>query len=387
MGLSVLTEEENTIRDAIHQLVRDTIAKTSAEFDRTQTFPRVNMELLGKQGYLGMIVDPKWGGGGATYLAQTLVVEAIAAADPATAVIYEVHNSLHLEGIWRYGTDLQKARYLPSLCQGTAIGAFAITEPNAGSNAAALTSRAERHGDRYILNGRKMFITSAGEADRYLVFATLDPSLGERGITAFIVEKETQGLSFGPPEDKMGIRASRTSELILDNVEVPVEQRLGEEGKGYAMALYLLDGGRIGIAAQSIGIMTTALERSLTYARQREQFGETIGHYQGVQWRLADMATDLHAARMMAYEAARRREEGPSQRPLFAMAKLFASEKAVLHAADAIQIFGGYGYMREYGVERLLRDAKVTEIYEGTSEMMRLVIASRLLKNYDLDNI
>jgi alkylation response protein AidB-like acyl-CoA dehydrogenase len=201
------------------------------------------------------------------------------------------------------------------------------------------------------------------------------------------VEKETQGLSFGPPEDKMGIRASRTSELILDNVEVPVEQRLGEEGKGYAMALYLLDGGRIGIAAQSIGIMTTALERSLTYARQREQFGETIGHYQGVQWRLADMATDLHAARMMAYEAARRREEGPSQRPLFAMAKLFASEKAVLHAADAIQIFGGYGYMREYGVERLLRDAKVTEIYEGTSEMMRLVIASRLLKNYDLDNI
>ncbi len=387
MGLSLLTEDENAIRDAIHDLVRETIAKTSAEFDRLQKFPRENIELLGKQGYLGMIVDPEFGGGGASYLAQTLVVEAIAAADPATAVIYEVHNSLHIEAIWRYGTPEQKSRYLPDLCRGLAIGAFAITEAHAGSNAAALHCRAVRTGDRYILTGRKMFITSAGEADRYLVFATLDPALGEKGITAFLVDKNAAGLSFGAPEDKMGIRASRTSELILDQVEVPLDQRIGAEGQGYKIALYLLDGGRIGIAAQSVGIMSTALDRSLAYARQREQFGDTIGHYQGVQWRLADMATDLHAARMMTYEAARRREEGPSQRPLFAMAKLFASEKAVQHAADAIQIFGGYGYMREYGVERLLRDAKVTEIYEGTSEMMRLIIASRLLKNYDLDNI
>ncbi len=387
MGLSLLTDEENAIRDAIHALVQDTIAKTSAEYDRTQTFPRANLELLGAQGYLGMVVEPRWGGAGASYLAQTLVVEAIAAADPATAVIYEVHNSLHIEGIWRYGTDVQKARYLPALCRGTGIGAFALTETHAGSNAAALRTRARLVDDHYVLDGQKIFITSAGEADTYIVFATVNPELGSKGITAFIVEKGTPGLSFGLPEDKMGIRASRTSELILDGVKVPIDQRLGEEGQGYEMALFLLDGGRIGIAAQSVGIMSTALDRSLAYARDREQFGSTIGHYQGVQWRLADMATDLHAARMMTYEAARRREEGPAQRPLFAMAKLFASEKAVLHAADAIQIFGGYGYMREYGVERLLRDAKVTEIYEGTSEMMRIVIASRLLKNYDLDNI
>ncbi len=387
MGLSLLTDEENAIRDAIHDLVRSTIATTSAEFDRTQTFPRANIELLGAQGYLGMVVEPRWGGSGASYLAQTLVVEAIAAADPATAVIYEVHNSLHIEGIWRYGTDSQKSRYLPGLCRGTAIGAFALTETQAGSNAAALRTRARLVNDHYVLDGQKIFITSAGEADTYIVFGTVNPELGIKGITAFIVEKDTPGLSFGMPEDKMGIRASRTSELILDGVKIPVDQRLGDEGQGYDIALFLLDGGRIGIAAQSVGIMSTALERSLTYAREREQFGAAIGHYQGVQWRLADMATDLHAARMMTYEAARRREEGPAQRPLFAMAKLFASEKAVLHAADAIQIFGGYGYMREYGVERLLRDAKVTEIYEGTSEMMRIVIASRLLKNYDLDNI
>ncbi|OLZ10733.1 acyl-CoA dehydrogenase family protein [Sulfobacillus thermosulfidooxidans] len=387
MALSILNEEENAIRDAIFELVQGTIAKRSQEFDQKAIFPRENMELLGRQGYLGMIVDPKWGGAGASYLAQTLVVEAIAAADPATAVIYEVHNSLHIEGIWRFGTEEQKSRYLPGLCQGESIGAFAITEAESGSNAASMQTRAVGLADGYHLTGRKMFITSGGEADRYIVFATLDPARKEKGITAFIVPKTAKGLRFGPPEDKLGIRASRTSEMILDDVVVPVEDRLGEEGQGYYIALYLLDGGRIGIAAQSVGIMTTALERSLAYARQRKQFGQAIGQFEGIQWRLADMATDLHAARLMTYEAARRREEGPAQRPLFAMAKLFASEKAVQHAADAIQIFGGYGYMREYGVERLLRDAKVTEIYEGTSEIMRLVIASRLLKEYDLGNI
>lgn len=387
MAISILTDEENAIHEAISLLVKETIEKRSEEFDRIGRFPRENLELLGRQGYLGMIVDPKWGGSGASYLAQTIVVEVIASADPATAVIYEVHNSLHIEAIWRYGTEQQKERFLPALCRGEAIGAFAITESHAGSNAAALKTRAIRVEGGYRLTGRKVFITSAGEAERYIVFATIDPSLREKGITAFIIEKGADGLTFGPPEDKMGIRASRTSEVILDDVFVPEGNRLGREGEGYEMALFLLDGGRIGIAAQSVGIMSTALTRSLEYARQREQFGRFIGQYQGVQWRLADMATDLHAARMMTYEAARRREEGPAQRPLFAMAKLFSSEKAVQHAADAIQIFGGYGYMREYGVERLLRDAKVTEIYEGTSEIMRMVIASRLLKDYDLDNI
>lgn len=387
MGLSILNDEENAIRDAVRALVTREILPRSAEYDRQEIYPRANLALLGQQGYLGMIVEPAYGGVGASYLAQTLVVEAIAEADPATAVIYEVHNSLHIEAIWRFGSEAQKQRWLPALCAGEAIGAFALSEADAGSNAAALATRARPMPGGYRLTGRKMFITSGGEAERYLVFATVDPSLKAKGITAFIVEKGAEGLSFGPPLEKMGIRASRTSEIMLDDVWVPEENRLGAEGEGYPMALYLLDGGRIGIAAQGVGIMSTALTRSLDYAQQREQFGKPIGTFEGVQWRLANMATDLHAARLMTYEAARHREEGPAQRPLFAMAKLFASEHAVRHAEDAIQIFGGYGYMTEYGVERLLRDAKITEIYEGTSEIMRWVIASHLLKEYDLDNI
>ncbi len=387
MGLSILNDEENAIRDAARALVQKEIAPRSGEFDQKEIYPRANLELLGQQGYLGMIVEPEYGGAGTTYLAQTLVVESIAEVDPATAVIYEVHCSLHIEGIWRFGTDAQKRRWLPSLCRGEAIGAFALSEAEAGSNAAALATRAVRVPGGYRVTGRKMFITSGGEAERYLLFATVDPALKTKGITAFIVEKDAPGLHFGPPLEKLGIRASRTSEVIVDDVFVPDENRLGAEGDGYTIALYLLDGGRIGIAAQGVGIMSAALARSLTYAQERKQFGKPIGSFEGVQWRLANMATDLHAARLMTYEAARHREEGPSQRPLFAMAKLFSSEHAVRHAEDAIQIFGGYGYMREYGVERLLRDAKITEIYEGTSEIMRWVIASQLLKDYDLDNI
>ncbi len=387
MGLSILNADENAIRDAARALVRREVAPHAAHDDTHEIYPRRNMELLGQQGYLGMIVDPAFGGAGAGYLAQTLVVEALAEADPATAVVYEVHNSLHIEAIWRFGTDEQRRRWLPDLCQGKAIGAFALSEAEAGSNAAALIARARKVNGGYGLTGRKMFITGGGEADRYLVFATVNPDLKEGGITAFVVAKDAAGLSFGPPMDKMGIRAARTSEVILDNVFVPESDRLGQEGDGYSMALYLLDGGRIGIAAQGLGIMQAALSRSLHYARERHQFGRPIGTFEGVQWRLANMATDLHAARLMTYEAARHREEGPAQRPLFAMAKLFSSEHAVRHAEDAIQIFGGYGYMTEFGVERLLRDAKITEIYEGTSEIMRWIIASQLLHDYDLDNI
>lgn len=367
MGLTILSDEENAIRDAARAMIRGEVAQHSVEYDEGAIYPRSNLELLGRHGYLGMIVDPEFGGAGATYLAQTLVVESLAEVDPASAVVYEVHNSLHLESIWRFGTDAQRRRWLPDLCSGKAIGAFALSEAEAGSNAAALTTRARRVEGGYELTGRKMFITGGGAADRYLVFATVDPDQGARGITAFIVNSQAPGLSFGPPMHKMGIRAALTSEVILDKVFVNEDDRLGQEGEGYSMALYLLDGGRIGIAAQGIGIMAAALSRSLKYSRERHQFGRPIGDFEGVQWRLANMATDLHAARLMTYEAARHREEGPAQRPLFAMAKLFSSEHAVRHAEDAIQIFGGYGYMTEFGVERLLRDAKITEIYEGTS--------------------
>lgn len=387
MGLSILNDEDNAIRDAARSLIYREIAPRSVEFDEKEIYPRANLEILGDYGYLGMIVEPEFGGAGASYLAQTLVVETLAEVDPATAVVYEVHNSLHTEAVWRFGNEEQKARWLPGLCRGRVIGAFALSEAEAGSNAAALKTRAVKDGDSYRLTGRKMFITGGGEADRYLVFATLDPHGGSEGITAFMIDKGTPGLSFGAPMKKMGIRSALTTEVILDEVVVPAADRLGEEGEGYRLALYLLDGGRIGIAAQGLGIMAAALSRSLRYARDRQQFGRSIGQFEGIQWRLANMATDLHAARLMTYEAARRREEGPAQRPLFAMAKLFSSEHAVRHAEDAIQIFGGYGYMTEFGVERLLRDAKITEIYEGTSEIMRLVIASQLLRDYDLDNI
>lgn len=387
MGLSLLNEDENAIRDAARTLIRREVAPRSAEYDQNGIYPRPNMSLLGEHGYLGMIVAPEFGGAGVSYLAQTLVVEALAEVDPATAVVYEVHNSLHTEAVWRFGTAEQKLRWLPGLCSGEAIGAFALSEAEAGSNAAALKTRALKVDGGYRLTGRKMFITGGGEADRYLVFATVDPSLGTHGITSFIVDHDAPGMSYGPAMSKMGIRAARTSEVILDGVWVPSANRLGDEGAGYPMALYLLDGGRIGIAAQGVGIMVEALSRSLAYAQDRQQFGRKIGEFEGVQWRLANMATDLHAARLMTYEAARHREEGPAQRPLFAMAKLFSSEHAVRHAEDAIQIFGGYGYMTEFGVERLLRDAKITEIYEGTSEIMRWVIASQLLNDYNLDNI
>lgn len=387
MTLSILNEDELAVRAAITELVEKEIAPLSRQYDREEIYPRPQMELLGRQGYLGMIVDPAYGGGATSYLAQTLVVEAIAEADPAVAVIYEVHNSLHTEAIWRFGSPEQKQRWLPALCRGERIGAFALSESEAGSNAGALSARAIRDGDGYRITGRKMFITSGGQANQYLVFATINPQQRTRGITAFIVEKDSPGLRFGPPLSKLGIRASTTAEMILDDVWVPCDQVLGREGEGYSMALYLLDGGRIGIAAQGVGIMASALKQSLQYARERHQFGQSIGSFEGVQWRLSNMATDLHAARLMTYEAARHREEGPKQRALFAMAKVFSSEHAVRHALDAIQIFGGYGYMTEFGVERLLRDAKVTEIYEGTSEIMRRVIASQLLKDFDLDDL
>lgn len=381
-----LTEQERAIRAAIQKLVKETIAPKAPEYDKSGEFPRENLELLGQNGFLGMTVEPRWGGAGASYLAQTLVVEAIAAADPATAVIFEVHNSLHTEAVARWGSESQKRRWLPDLISGKALGAFALTEAEAGSNPAALRTSAVSDGSGYRLNGRKLFITNGGAADCYLVFATVAPEAGPKGITAFLVPKESEGLGFGPPLDKLGIRASRTSEVMLDEVWVPLENRIGDEGKGYPIAMDLLDGGRIGIAAQALGIMSAALAQSLRYARERHQFGRPIGKFEGVQWLLADMATDLAAARSLTYEAARRRPLGASQRAFFAMAKLFASERAMKHASAAIQIHGGYGYLSEYGVEHLLRDAKITEIYEGTSEILRVLIATQFLKDYDGDN-
>ncbi|MDA8200485.1 MAG: acyl-CoA dehydrogenase family protein [Thermaerobacter sp.] len=374
------TEDEQAIADAVRQLVAAAITPSSDQNDRDQVYPRANLLALGQHGYLGMTVPPADGGGGTSYLAQTLVVEAVAYGDPATAVVYEVHNSLHLEAIHRYGTAAQKAEWLPPLIAGQQIGAFALTEPDAGSNAAALATVAEPVEGGYRLRGGKVFITGAGEADRYLVFARLPGTLGRDGITAFLVDKGAPGLSFGRAEEKMGLHAAKTGAVLLDQVMVPTSHRLGAEGAGYDMALRLLEGGRIGIAAQALGMLGRALDLSLTYARTRKQFGQAIGRFEAVQFKLADMATDLHAGRLLAYDAARVREDTQQGRMAAAMAKLFCSEAAVRHCLAAVQVHGGYGYMREYQVERLLRDAKVTEIYEGTSEIMRLVIGSQLLR-------
>jgi alkylation response protein AidB-like acyl-CoA dehydrogenase len=374
-----LSDEERAIREAALALVKTTIAPRSAEYDSEGRFPRENMELLGRQGYLGMTVPPRWGGAGASYLAQTLAVEAVAYGCPATAVIYEVHNSLHVEAILRFGTDAQRENWLPRLISGEWIGAFALTEPQAGSNAAALATTGQPVSGGYQVTGEKQFITSAGEADRYLVWGRLPGTEGRHGITAWVVDKTADGLSFGPPEHKMGLHASRTSSLKLDHVFVPETARLGAEGAGYRMAMLLLDGGRIGIAAQACGMLASALDRSLAYARVREQFGRPIAEFEAVQEKLADMAVSLRAARLLTYDAARHRD-ADDIRTRAAMAKLFASEHAVRHALAAMQIHGGYGYMQEYGVERLVRDAKVTEIYEGTSEILRLVIAGQALR-------
>ena len=377
--MAELSADERDIREAVLEFVRGTIQPGSAERDRAHRFPRAEFTLLGRQGYLGMAVPEALGGAGASYLAQTLVVEALAYGCPATAVIYEVHNSLHVEAVWRYGTPQQQAEWLPPLLSGEWLGAFALTEPEAGSNASALRTTGERVAGGYRITGEKVFITSGGEADRYLVFGRLPGTSGSDGITVWSVPHGAEGLSYGPPEMKMGLHASRTSAVHLDRVFVPEDHRLGAEGDGYRMALGLLDGGRIGIAAQGCGIMAAALERAVAYATQREQFGEPISRFELIRAKLADMAVDLRAARLLTYDAARSRE-GPDIRVRAAMAKLFASEHAVRHALDAMQIHGGYGYIAEYGVERLVRDAKVTEIYEGTSEILRLLVAARVLQ-------
>jgi alkylation response protein AidB-like acyl-CoA dehydrogenase len=374
-----LTDEERAIRAAILDFVEREIRPGSAERERTGQFPREQFRELGRQGYLGMAVPERLGGAGASYLAQTLVVEAIAYGCPALAVVYEVHNSLHLEAVWRYGTSAQHAAWLPPLIAGDWLGAFALTEPEAGSNAAAITTTGERVADGYRLTGQKVFITSAGVAERYLVFGRLPGTAGREGVTAWVVPADAPGLSWGPAEEKMGLHQSRTASLRLDGVVVPEDHRLGAEGDGYGMAMALLDGGRIGIAAQACGMLAAALARSLDYAKTRRQFGQTIDRFELVRAKLADMATDLRAARFLTYDAARVRDL-PAVRVRAAMAKLFASEKAVRHALAAVQIHGGYGYMREYGVERLVRDAKVTEIYEGTSEILRLLLGAQIVE-------
>jgi alkylation response protein AidB-like acyl-CoA dehydrogenase len=373
-------EEHEQVRQAARQFAERELAPRAGEIDHEGRFPWENVESLRKYGYLGMNLPEQFGGGGMDMLSHSLVMEEVSRVCASTAVILGVHNVLFGETLSRWCCEPVRSEVMPGVATGERLGAFALTEPQAGSDAGAVTTTAVREGDEYVLNGRKTFITNAGIAHWYIVCATLDRARGARGITAFLVEKDQPGLSFGKPEDKMGIRGSQTADVILEGVRVPLGRRLGEEGEGFKLAMAALDHGRIGIAAQALGIAQAALDASIAYAKQRVQFGKPIAELQAIQWMIAEMAADVEAARLLTYRAAELAERPGRHSAAFATAKLFASTTAVKHTANAVQIHGGYGYMREYKVERFMRDAKITEIYEGTSEIMKLIIAQSALR-------
>ena len=374
------THEQEMMRRMVRDFARDRIAPAVKEMDEEDKFPRAVIDEMAKLGLMGIPIPEKWGGAGADFISYILALEEISRVSATVGVIVAVHTSVGTFPILRYGTEEQKKKYVTRLARGEYLGAFALTEPHAGSNAAAIRTRATRVGDKYILDGSKIFITNANEADVYITFAVTDPDKGTKGITAFIVEKDTPGFSVGKKEKKMGLGGSNTSELIFERAEVPVENRLGEEGQGYEIALSNLAGGRIGIGAQALGIAAAALEQAPAYAKEREQFGKPIAAQQAIQFKLADMATRVEAARLLVYRAAWLRQQGHPCKKEAAMAKMFASDTAMAVATEAVQIFGGYGYTREYPVERFFRDAKITQIYEGTNEIQRIVIAGELLK-------
>nr|BCX00475.1 MAG: acyl-CoA dehydrogenase [Bacteroidota bacterium] len=375
-----LSEEHKLIRQTAREFADQVLLPGVIERDEEARFPFEEVRQLAELGFMGMMVSPEYGGAGLDTLSYVLAMEEIARVDAATSVVMSVNNSLVCWPIETYGTEEQKRRYLPRLASGEIWGAFCLSEPEAGSDASNQHTTAVREGDYYILNGTKNWITNGETASVYIVFAQTNRELGHRGISAFIVEKGWPGFTIGKKEKKLGIRASDTTSLHFEDVRVPVENRLGAEGMGFKIAMSTLDGGRIGIAAQALGIAQGAFERALAYARERKAFGQPIANLQAIQFKLADMATEIEAARLLTYKAAWVKDQGRPYTKEAAMAKLYASRVAVKTALEAIQIHGGYGYVQEYHVERMLRDAKITEIYEGTSEIQRLVIARQLLR-------
>lgn len=375
----LLTQDQQDIRDMVREFAHREILPRAAKIDEEDRFPRELVKQMGELGLLGIPVPEEWGGVGADFVSYILAIEEISYASAALGVILAVHTSVATMPIVKFGTDEQKERYLEKMATGQLLGAFALTEPNAGSDASRITTKAVRQGDAYVLNGSKIFITNGGEADLYITFAVTDPNKGSKGISAFIVEKDTPGFRVGKKEKKMGMNGSATTELIFEDAKVPVHQLLGQEGEGFTIAMSNLDGGRIGIAAQALGIARAAYSAAASYVKQREQFHKQIAEFQGVQFMLADMATRIEASRLLVYQAAAMRDKGLSVAKEAAMAKLFATDTAMSVATDAVQLHGGYGYTKEFPVERLMRDAKVTQIYEGTNQIQRIVIAKHLL--------
>ena len=373
------TEEQQMMRDMVRNFAKTEIEPYIPRMEAGE-FPRDILKKMGGLGLMGITVPEEYGGAGMDFVSYISTIHELSKVSAVVGVILSVHTSVGTNPIIYFGNDDQKKRYLPKLASGEYLGAFCLTEASSGSDAGSLKTRAVKKGDHYVLNGSKMFITNGGEADVYIVFASTDPSKGTYGITAFIVDKDTPGLGIGKDERKMGLHGSRTVELSFDNMKVPVVNRLGEEGEGFKIAMANLDVGRIGIAAQALGIAEACLEAATDYAKQRVQFGKPIAAQQGVGFKLADMATSVEAARLLVYRAAQLRAEGLPCGKEASMAKLFASKAAVDGSIEAVQIFGGYGYTEDYPVERYFRDAKVTEIYEGTSEIQRIVISKHLLK-------
>ncbi|MGD8190386.1 acyl-CoA dehydrogenase [Brevibacillus ginsengisoli] len=373
-----LTEEQLMMSKMVRDFAQKEIAPFIPVMEETEQFPRHIVKKMGEMGLMGIPIPEEWGGVGADFTSYILAIHEISKVSATLGVILSVHTSVGTNPILYFGTPEQKNKYVKRLAAGELLGAFALTEPSAGSDASSIRTQAVRKGDEYILNGSKVFITNGGEADTYLTFAVTDPSKGSRGISAFIVEKDTPGFTVGKKEKKMGLHGSNTTELIFEDARVPVENLLGKEGDGFTIAMANLEVGRIGIAAQSLGIAEAALEYAKDYAKERKQFGEAIANKQAIAFKLADMATLVEAARLLVYHAAFLRSQGLPCGKEASMAKRFASDAAMKVTTEAIQVLGGYGYTREYPVERLFRDAKITQIYEGTNQIQQIVIAKHL---------
>lgn len=376
-----LTNEQLMIQSMVREFSRKAVAATAAERDRTKEFPADNLKKMGELGLMGMMVPPEYYGQGADTISYVLALSEIAYSCASTAVVMSVQNSIVCESINKFGTDEQKDKFLKPLAAGDVIGAFALTEPEAGSDPVRQAATAVKKGDYYILNGDKRFITSGKNAKTVIVTAKTDESQQHKGISAFIVEKGTPGIIVGNVEDKMGLRASDTTDLIFENCKVPAGNLLGNEGDGFKIAMTGLDGGRIGIAAQSVGLAQAAFDEAVKYVKKRKQFGQSISKFQGLRWKIADMATEIEAARQLMFLAASMKDRGEKFTTQASMAKLFASEMVNRITATALQMHGGYGFTKDYPIERLYRDARVFTIYEGTSEIQRIVISNNILKD------
>ncbi len=375
-----LTEEHLAVQEAAREFAQKELLPGVIERDEKQQFPKEQIKQMGELGFMGMMVDPKYGGGGMDTKSYVLAMEEISKIDASASVCMSVNNSLVCWGIEQYGTEAQKEKYLGHLATGEIIGAFCLSEPEAGSDATSQKTTAIDKGDHYLLNGTKNWITNGDSSSVYIVIAQTDPEKGYKGINALLVDRESEGFVVGKKENKMGIRASDTHSLMFTDVKVPKDNRIGEDGFGFKFAMSVLNGGRIGIAAQALGIASGAFELALQYAQERKAFGEELVQHQGIQFKLADMATQIEAARLLCLQAADLKDQSLPYSKQSAMAKLFASQVAMDVTTEAVQVHGGYGYVKEYHVERLMRDAKITQIYEGTSEIQRIVISRELIQ-------